>query len=267
MNKKATLVLTLISGLVVISLACNLPFQLGSRGNDSTPERNTGESDLPIFSNSSTPDPNPVSFQQGLGSLDSYKFTLHFESSNSDGSSMTIDESVESSVIDENNHSIMTTVNRSADGSDDSSDTTETYNLGTVTCSLSDGEWEYSEKTVQEKELTDIFSQMVDFVPVIKNPTFVGKETVNGVQANHFTFNISGIGEKSGAQATENQGDYWLAVDGQYIVRYTLTLKVQSAPAEKAEAEISTLIVSYDLTDVNVPIVLTQPEGCIPSSN
>lgn len=272
MSKKLRLILLLTSILIMISLACNLPFNIGSKDKNAPPTVSSGETDLPILpelatSTPTAPDPKPVSFQDGFGSLDSYKFTLHIESSKSDGSSTIIDEILESSVADENNHTIMTTSTRSEDGSDDSNETTETYNIGTVTCTLSDGEWEYSSKTVQEKEISDIFSQMIDFVPVIKNPLFVGEENVNGVQSNHFTFSISGIGEKSGAVATKNQGDYWLAVDGQYIVRYTLDLQVQSAPADSSGAEVSTMVVKYDLTEVNVPILLSQPDACIASSN
>jgi len=111
----------------------------------------------------------------------------------------------------------------------------------------------------------DIFSQMIDFVPVIKNPEFVSEEEINGVKTNHFSFKISGIGEKSGAVATINEGNYWLAIDGQYIVKYTMNLQVQSAPEGDSEAKTSTLEVSYDLYDVNVPISLTQPAECVES--
>jgi hypothetical protein len=212
-----------------------------------------------------TPEAIPVSFQEGLGSLDSYKFDIHIQSSDSTGAMTGIDEFMESSVIDENNHSIMTSTSSSPEESEDSSSTSETYNLGTVTCTFSDGEWSYEKKSMQDKEMSDIFSQMIDFVPVIKNPVFVGEEEINGIKSNHFTFKISGIGDKSGAVATINQGDYWLAIDGRYIVRYTLKLQVQSAPEGNEEAKTSIMDVSFDLYDVNVPITLTQPEECIES--
>lgn len=272
MSKKLRLVLVLTSILIMVSLACNLPFNIGSKEKSDLPEDSSSGTEQPslpelLAPEPALPDPEPVTFQEGFGSLDSYKFNLHIETSKSDGSSTTIDEFLESSVVDENNHMIMTTVERSADGTDDSTETTETYNLGTVTCTFSDGEWEYSSKTIQDKEISDIFSQMIDFAPVFKNPVFVGEENINGVQSNHFSFSISGIGEKSGAVATQNQGDYWLAVDGQYIVRYTLNLQVQSAPADSSDAQVSTIVVKYDLTDVNVPVLLSQPEGCVVSSD
>jgi hypothetical protein len=249
-----------------------LPFNLLKNDKNST-DGKSGESEdssqplLPGISNplASDPNPNPVSFQEGLGSLDSYKFDIHILSSDSTGSITGIDEFVESSVIDENYHSIMTSTSRSPEDSEESVSTSETFSLGTVTCTFSDDEWTYEKKSMQDKELGDIFSQMIDFVPVIKNPEFVGEEDINGVKTNHFSFRISGIGEKSGAVATVNEGNYWLALDGQYIVRYTLNLQVQSAPEGNSEAKTSVLEVSYELYDVNVPIILTQPEECVES--
>jgi hypothetical protein len=267
MNKKFRFVLILVCLLLVVSVACNLPFGLTKKDNNST-NGESGETAQPLLPGitnplASPPDPKPVSFQEGLGSLDSYKFNIHILSSDSTGSTTGIDEFVESSVVDENNHSIMTATSHSPEDSEDSVSTSETYNLGLVTCTFSDDEWSYEKKSLQDKEMNDIFSQMIDFVPVIKNPEFVSEEDLNGVKTNHFTFKISGIGEQSGAVATVNEGDYWLAEDGQYIVKYTLKLQVQSAPEGNSEAGTSTLEIGYELFDVNVPILLTQPAECV----
>lgn len=254
----------------VVSAACNLPFGLFGGGNDSgsepqvvvVPNGEQPEQDQPgIFKKA--PDPNPVTFQEGLGSFDSYKFRIHVTVSDSKGNSTDTDTVTESSVVDGNSHTTVTATSVSPDSSENSTSTEETYNLGNITCSYSDGEWSYSEVNSQDREVRDIFSQMVDFVPVIKNPVFVAEEDVNGVKTNHFTFILSGIGEKSGAVATVNQGDYWLAKDGNYIVKYMLNLQVQSAPSGSGEAEVSNLAISYTLYDVNVPVPLSQPAGCV----
>ena len=243
MAKKNWTLVFVVTILFAVGASCNLPFNL-SKNDKSSNEGNqiigeTAEPLLPGLINpvESTPDPKPVSFQEGLGSLDSYKIKIHLVQSDSTGSTTTMDEFVESSVIDENNHSVMTSKSRTPEDSEESTSTSETYNLGTVTCSYSDGEWSYEKKTAQDKEINDVFSQMIDFVPVINNPVLIGDEDINGVKTNHFTFKVSGIGEKSGAVATVNQGDYWLAVDGQYIVRYTLNLQIQSAPEGNSEAK------------------------------
>jgi hypothetical protein len=272
MSKRMWSISGLIVTLFVVSAACNLPFNKGNNDKTSSPGENGNnavatEPNLPGVLNplASAPDSKPVSFQEGLGSLDSYRFNLSVKMSDSSGSVTSIDEMVESSVIDENNHSTMTSTSRSPEDTEDSVSTSETYNLGTVTCTYDGEEWSYSKKSEQDKEISDLFSQMIDFVPVIKNPEFVGKEEINGVKANHFTFKISGIGEKSGAVATQNQGDYWLAVDGQYILKYTLLLQIQSAPEGSSEANTSIMDIKYELYDVNVPILLTQPVDCVPT--
>ena len=269
MNKKSRSILILVGILFVVSAACNLPFGLSKNDNNSA-NVDSDETAQPLLPGITNPvadalDPNPVSFQEGLGSLDSYKFDIHILSSDSTGAITGIDEFMESSVIDENNHSIMTSTSRSPEDSEESVSTSETYNLGTVTCTFSDDEWSYEKKSLQDKEMIDIFSQMIDYVPVIKNPEFVSEEEINGVKTNHFTFKIAGIGEKSGSVATINDGNYWLAKDGQYIVRYTLNLQVQSVPEGSSEAKTSTLEISYELYDVNVPILLTQPAECVES--
>lgn len=265
---KRTLLVVMLMSITFTS--CNFPTRSAnnqenlSGGEVAEITQKPGTEDNASLAN--TPDANPVSFQEGLGSLDSYKFDIHILSSDSTGKMTSMDQFVESSVVDENNHSITTSASNSPEESEETSSTSETYNLGTVTCTLSDGEWSYEKKSAQDKEMSDIFSQMIDFVPVIKNPVFVGEEDVNGIKTNHFTFKISGIGEKSGAVATVNQGDYWLAVDGRYIVRYTLDLQVQSAPEGNVDAKTSKMEVSFDLYDVNVPIPLTQPAECVESS-
>lgn len=254
--------------LVFISLACNLPFgKSGGKESENQVQEEGIPADAPtpeiVVIEEQPPDPKPVSFQEGFGSLDSYKFKVKFEMTNSDGSFSSMDQFVESSVVDENNHSVTTSTSKDVDDTEVNTDTSETYNLGTVTCSYDGEEWEYSEKSIQEKELTDIFSQMIDFVPVINNPVFIGEENINGTPTNHFQFSVPGIGDKSGAVATVNQGDYYLAIDGRYLVRYTLNLQIQSAPESDSEAEISSLSISYDLYDVNVPISLAKPAECV----
>lgn len=258
--------------LVLVSLACNLPFgkSSGKDGENQVQyEVVTSEAPAPeiLVVEQKTPDPKPVTFQEGFGSLDSYKFKVKFEMTSSNGSFSSIDQFVESSVVDENNHSITTNSSKEVDDTEVNTDTSETYNIGTITCSYDGDMWEYSEKSIQEKELSDIFSQMIDFVPIINNPVLVGEENINGTPTNHFQFSVPGIGDKSGAVATLNQGDYYLAIDGQYLVRYILNLQIQSAPENDSEAEISSMSITYDLFDVNVPVLLAKPAECVPTDD
>jgi hypothetical protein len=135
------------------------------------------------------------------------------------------------------------------------------YTIGNAQCSGSDSEgWVYTTTTPQQAEMQELFSEMVDIVPIIDAPTFVGSETVNGIMTNHFTFQISGLGLQSGAEVTTNQGDYWLAQDGQYIVKYSLVTETVD-PTTQTTLHMELLI---ELTDVNQPVAIAFPAGCVP---
>lgn len=111
-----------------------------------------------------------------------------------------------------------------------------------------------------------VYKSMVDVIPLINDPQFVGEEIVNDIESNHFTFKVAGIGDTSGSVATVNQGDYWLAKDGNYIVSYHLKLEVQSAAEGTAESETSTIEMAIDLKNINVPLTFTMPALCVPGS-
>ena len=108
-------------------------------------------------------------------------------------------------------------------------------------------------------EMLDVIMNLMKFTPNVDKATFVAKETMNGIPSKHFTFKISGLGAKSGAEVTANQGDYWLAVDGQYIVRYSLVLETVVDPATNI-FHMETLI---NLKNINQPVDITFPQACM----
>lgn len=274
-TKTAALLAVLILFLVT---ACNLPFSnqepetqvivipnSGENQGEASPEDNSqGEEGGGLFQPKKEKeiDPDPVGLQDGLASLDSYRMSMSFKATDDDGSLTEMSENVERSA-DEATYTKMTTTMYDASEDDESdTSTTEIYAVGTVTCTYSDDEWEYEKVTEQQKELTDIFKNMVDFLPLIDDPQFVGEETMNGILTNHFTFKVNGIGDTSGSVASVNQGDYWLAVDGQYIVKYVLALEVRSGAEGTSGAEVNTLNVTVNITDINTPISISLPAAC-----
>ena len=272
MKKSKIAKVLLIVLVVLIITACNLPFGIGSKdsndqGSDVAEVSEETEEAISLSNLSDEPDPNPVALQEGLGSFDTYQLNIFLKYSSSDGSFTEVNEFTERSVIDNNTHSILTNVSYDPkEDSEPNNSTTETYIVGNVTCNGEPDDWEYSEMTSQEKELMDILKGMVDFVPIMDNPVFVGEENVNGIDCNHFTFTVSGIGDTSGSVATINSGDYWLAKDGQYIVKYHLLLEVQSAADGSTEAETTSIEASIDLNSVNLPLTFTLPANCQPET-
>lgn len=107
-----------------------------------------------------------------------------------------------------------------------------------------------------------LMAGMIGLTPLIDNPVFVAAETVIGIPTNHFTFQVSGLGASSGAVVNINQGDYWLAVDGQYIVKYILIVETSMA----ADTEVLHEEISIEMNQVNQPVSIAFPQGCLDAS-
>jgi hypothetical protein len=269
-HRSSLFILILIA--LFVATACNLP-ALGSKrnGDQGTAEPTKNSDSIFNFGDNSSGNEEkkdevnskPVGIQDGLGSLDSYRFRIYMNMYDSTGTKNEVDSTIERSVVDGNVHQVTnTTTYDPEDDEEVNTDTNETYTVGTETCTKDDDAWDYEKIADDEKELRDIFTGMVDFLPLIDNPSFVGEELVNGVETNHFTFMVEGIGDTSGAIANVNQGEYWLAKDGDYIVKYNLTLEIQTAADGTNEAKTGNLQVQLDLTDINQPISITLPAGC-----
>jgi hypothetical protein len=147
----------------------------------------------------------------------------------------------------------------SVDSPEPSSSTVEMYRIGTESCNITDGtDFEFSTATAAEDELTGLFTSLVDFNFVTSDPTLVGTEMMNGIASRHYTFSIPGLGAETGLEVTGNQGEYWIAEDGNYLVKYSLLIELRSSPEE-----VSRLEMSAELTQVNQPIDIAFPQGCL----
>lgn len=83
-----------------------------------------------------------------------------------------------------------------------------------------------------------------------------GHETVNGVEADHYTFDERALGETG----IKSSGELWVASQGGYIVRYLLTTTGGGDYfGEGIEGKLS---VDYELTNINQPVDIPVPEGC-----
>jgi hypothetical protein len=84
-----------------------------------------------------------------------------------------------------------------------------------------------------------------------------GSETVNGVPANHYTFDESGLGQLGLTQST---GELWVEAGGDYLVKYTLSAKAGADYFGNDTA--GTLTWDYELTGANQPVAITLPQDC-----
>ncbi len=206
----------------------------------------------------------PMSMRKGLASLNSYVLVVRTVGASSTSPDQTLSNIEVQSSQDLDAMLMHVTMTMPEEGEEPSQTDTFTYSIGNDQCAGNDEDgWEFQTFTAQEKETQDILTQMMDLLPLIDDPVFVGPETMNGVAANHFTFQVSGIGSGSGVDVAANQGEYWLAQDGQYLVRYTLLIEtVDPNTQEVLHAEYL-----IDLTSINQPLSIAFPQACLDAKN
>ena len=209
-----------------------------------------------------TPVPaEPISVRKGLVSLNSYVLVVQTIGSSSTSPDQTLTRIETQHSQDADAQMVHVNMTIPVEGEEPTQTDTYTYAIGNDQCTGNDEDgWEFKTYTAQEKETQDFLAQMVDLLPLIDDPVFVGAETMNGIATNHFTFQVSGLGGESGVDVVTNQGEYWLAQDGQYLVRYTLVIETRDANTQE------TLHSEYliDLTSINQPVSIAFPAGCVP---
>ncbi|PKO19119.1 MAG: hypothetical protein CVU39_00785 [Chloroflexi bacterium HGW-Chloroflexi-10] len=206
----------------------------------------------------------PVSLRKGLSTLDSYKISFETETTGPTAvevSRMKIQQ--EYSSAQDSSITFTENYEQSIEEPEPYTSQSYSYQFGTESCSGSaeDG-YEFSSIEPAQKEMQDILTGFFDLEMLIESPEFVGSEMVNGVQTNHFQFALDGLGVESGVEVVTNQGEYWLAVDGQYLVRYSLLIETRPNPEN-----LNHLKVTVNLEDINQPKDLVMPQACLDAKN
>ncbi|HQZ53024.1 MAG TPA: hypothetical protein PLG23_06145 [Thermoflexales bacterium] len=213
------------------------------------------------------PNPAMTGMRTGLASLNSYQTTLRTVTSGpepTDQNEITMITQVDSAK--KASRTRMETREVNADNPKGSTDANETIAIGNQQCEISgQGASQKGNLTEQqpiEADLRGTLTGLLDVTLSAENPSFVAEETINGIPTNHFTFKVTQLGKDSGAVVRNNKGDYWLARDGQYLVKYTLALEAATAAQGSAKAQTFKADVSYELSNVNVPVTIAFPAFC-----
>ena len=263
--------------LVLLALAvtaCSLPtVKETAPSSGETPVTSAAEvtsvppTSTPLPTPTATPAPVlPIGLRQGLASLNSYQFTTVQIMTGSDPADRQEITTI-NRVADEGDrtHTHTTSLNTSADDPAGESSTSDRYQIGSTICSLppeEDGESPVSESDPMAEEMGNVVTNQFDLILYVEDPVLVGEEEVNGIQTRHYTFKVTSLGTNSGAEVTQSSGDYWSAVDGNYLVKYKLVLEMRSAPEDDSEAKVIHNETSFDLTMVNEPITIEMPAEC-----
>ncbi len=111
----------------------------------------------------------------------------------------------------------------------------------------------------QTSEVGEIFKPD-DILGGLSNARRAGPDqTINGVRARHYTFDEKALLGLSGL--TRAQGEAWVAVDGNYVVKYTLTAEGRDVLFGKPNTE-GKLTWTYEVTDINQAFEITPPADC-----
>ena len=95
------------------------------------------------------------------------------------------------------------------------------------------------------------------FLTSVMGADEAGSETVNDIAANHYTFDQRALGALDIVQST---GEMWVASEGGYIVKYSVTTKGDAKYF--GEGIEGTVTYDYELTEVNKPIIIELPGDC-----
>lgn len=276
--KKLLLIVSVM--LVSVSLACSISGQQAANPVQTQSETGGGEVQpgptqvsptsqpetsvvTQVIIVTATPEPTefpskPVSIRSGLNSLNSYAMTIHVVNTGPTLQDVS-DNKMEIRYSSDQDAQELHQTMRSSSADDPQAEVEEitTYRVRLEQCTVSSGEYQYESISPAQQEMTNVMLEMLDMTPIISNPVLVGAELVNDIETNHFTFKVSGFGASSGAQVLTNQGEYWLAVDGRYIVKYSLMLAMQDSDGQQMGLE-----VYIEMTQVNQPVEIAMPEAC-----
>jgi hypothetical protein len=200
---------------------------------------------------------------QGLASLDSYSWSLNAVTIGP--AALDRSEMVGTGAMDATanaSHQQMTTTDTSADDPEPSTGVTESWTTADSTCNFDGESYTVEARNPFESDLGSVLSGVFDVVVPAGNAQLVGTEQVAGIDAQHYTFSIEGLGAGSGAQVDSNTGDIWVAADGGYLVKYVVNAAMRSGPATDAAAEQYSIALTLELTTVNQPVDVATPAGC-----
>jgi hypothetical protein len=92
----------------------------------------------------------------------------------------------------------------------------------------------------------------------ISGAKYIKTETVNDIKAKHYTWEE---GSLAGLGFTSAKGDVWVAVDGNYVVKYTAKATGKGTLFGSTEEE-GTITVEYTLIEVNGSFTIEAPADC-----
>jgi hypothetical protein len=206
----------------------------------------------------------PVSINEGLASLDSYRMTYTTDMFDSTSQERTITTVAVAHDAAADADYTRTESRVTGEGGELVSESVqEQVVIGNQSCTLSEGEAEMSSISDMAQVLIDLMSQVVVIQPLIENPVLVGQDVVSGVPVRSYTFEVRSVSGATGVEASRSDGSYAIAVDGDYLVRYRLDLELRAGAEGDPAAEYSVLLIELSMDEINLPVQIAFPPECL----
>lgn len=238
---------------------------------EQTTEDQTTEEQVPVGTGEDQttcrPAASPIGLREGLASFNSFRMTMN--TINNGPTPMDRNESrieIKYDTENDSRHMHTETLSSSAEYPEEERSVEDEYQVDLITCTISvDGDYtdaSTEELTPVERDMAESTSNLFDMIITAENPTLVGQETLNGIPSNHYTFKVTGLGDYSGSEVKLADGEYWVALDGQYLVKYTLLLEVATGQEGDPATEVMYSEYSFELMETNQPLNISMPPEC-----
>jgi hypothetical protein len=125
------------------------------------------------------------------------------------------------------------------------------------------------ESTAQFEEMAFVASE--DMLQDLKDATYEGRETYNGIETKHYSFDETSFdpADLEGMEIEEASGNAYIAVEGNYLVHMDVSMTGTNLQLPTGEADQTlqngTMEIIVDLHDINEPFTIELPEEALSS--
>jgi hypothetical protein len=230
--------------LALILLGCGLPsFLNGIKGESSQFATGNGTQLLP----------NPA---DGLANLKSYHVSFNQDITGTlDGKPYERHTHIELGRVTASNEVDFTHEQKGSD--------TPAYFMRLIELDKAQYRWMGSENECQGSSadvppLNEVVEPASLLLPILQGNS-VGSEKINNVDAAHYQFDQDGVSQAEPKRAVS--GEVWIAAQGAYVVKYSLTIPAPVKTSGKGYETTQTY--TYELSQVNTQESLALPSGCL----
>lgn len=200
----------------------------------------------------------------GLAMLKSYKSTFTVKFVGKDGQAQPVDGSLETReefIQEPRAQRIAVTSIGFSEEQADQSDMFEMITIGDTSYMVmqdQDGKRSCISMSSAEDTKPQQGLLSLDMLGGVSGAKYVKTDTVNGIKTKHYAWKEGGL---VGLGFTSAKGDVWVAVDGNYVVKYTAEATGKDM-LFGSTAEEGTITVEYNLTEVNGSFQIEPPADC-----